>query len=117
MTQGRYVYGRHPVSEALRGRAADVRKVYLSDVTAATRLIEIGAAAQRHGIPTVPASKKTLERLVGDVPHQGVVAEMAPFAFISAEASLSVSREAVPLPIATTCTPCFSIRCARVALA
>ena len=89
MAHSHHIYGRHPVSEALRARPNDVRRVYVMSVGQSARLSDIERAATHHGIPVVSASKAALEELVGDVPHQGVVAAVAPFEYVEGSWSFS----------------------------
>lgn len=80
MTASRYIYGRHPVSEALRARPREVQRVFVSQGRG-DRLNDITGLAERHGIPVAAVTRHALEDLVGDVPHQGIVAAVTPFAY------------------------------------
>ena len=75
-SQPLYIYGRHPVAEALRAQAGSVQRVYVATGGRTTRLSDIAAMAKRQGRPLVEVARRVLEDLVGDVPHQGVVAAL-----------------------------------------
>lgn len=79
--KSQYIYGRHPVSEALRARPRDVIRLYLNDGGQAARMGDIVRAAQHHKIHIVRASNAQLQDMVGDAPHQGIVAAVQPFAY------------------------------------
>ena len=67
------LYGVHPVLEVLDGDPAGVLEMWLADSRAgeASRRIESKAQAVGCALHRVP--RRTLERLVGNVSHQGVV--------------------------------------------
>ncbi|MBI5508776.1 MAG: 23S rRNA (guanosine(2251)-2'-O)-methyltransferase RlmB [Deltaproteobacteria bacterium] len=89
----RYIYGRHPVSEALRARPSDVRRIYVVDSGHTGRLADIERAAAHHGIPIVNVSKAAIEELVGAAPHQGIAAAVAPFAYVEILDLLDAARK------------------------
>jgi 23S rRNA (guanosine2251-2'-O)-methyltransferase len=101
MSESRYIYGRHPVSEALRARPRDVHKLFIS-AGRADRVGDMVRVAERHGIPVVSVPRRGLEELVGDVPHQGVVAAVVAFAYADLDAMLALARtrDAAPLVVA-----------------
>ena len=51
-------------------------------------LTDLVRAAEQHGIPVTEVARRALEDLVGDVPHQGIVAAVAAFAYTELEALL-----------------------------
>jgi 23S rRNA (guanosine2251-2'-O)-methyltransferase len=71
-----YIYGLHPVLEALRCGKGAVKHVYFVDTDRAqTVLTEV----QKHGIPFDRCDEEHLPRGVErDINHQGVVALVAP---------------------------------------
>jgi 23S rRNA (guanosine2251-2'-O)-methyltransferase len=87
-----YIYGRHPVSEALKSRPRDVQRVYLVGAGRASRFTDIERAAERHDIPVVQVSKSRLGDLVGGAPHQGVAAAVQPFSYADVDQILARAR-------------------------
>ncbi|MFO1409764.1 MAG: 23S rRNA (guanosine(2251)-2'-O)-methyltransferase RlmB [Steroidobacteraceae bacterium] len=78
MDRSEHVYGLHAVRALLARHAGRVRRVLLArgrEDARATALEQLARAA-RIGVERVPA--EALERLVGEVAHQGVVAEVEP---------------------------------------
>ncbi|MFO1402358.1 MAG: 23S rRNA (guanosine(2251)-2'-O)-methyltransferase RlmB [Steroidobacteraceae bacterium] len=78
MDRSEHVYGLHAVRALLARHAGRVRRVLLArgrEDARATALEQLARAA-RIGVERVPA--EALERLVGEVVHQGVVAEVEP---------------------------------------
>ena len=69
--------GRHPVIEALRGRARPIEEV-LVEVEARDRHADILALARQSGIRLSRAPRAALTSLAGTTHHQGVVARVAP---------------------------------------
>jgi 23S rRNA (guanosine2251-2'-O)-methyltransferase len=92
----RYVYGRHPVEELLRGQPRSIKRV----LAGAGRLESLAHLARRAGVPVSPVSKRALDDLVGAVPHQGVVAEVEAFAYAGMEAIFTRAAGAAPLIVA-----------------
>lgn len=92
MSKTRYIYGRHPIVELLRGRPRDVQRIYLASGGKSTRLGDIESLAQRNNVPIASVSKRKLDDLVGNVPHQGVVAAVRPFAYAELEDILERAR-------------------------
>lgn len=84
-----YIYGRHPVLEALRS-GTRVTGIFLAQgQKEAGPVAEIMAAAKAAGVRVEWLPKGALARLVEpDANHQGVVAELPPFPYSSVEAIL-----------------------------
>jgi 23S rRNA (guanosine2251-2'-O)-methyltransferase len=93
VSRARYIYGRHPVAELLRGRPRDVQRIFLAGGARPGRLGDIEGLAAHHEVPVVSVSKRRLDDLVGSVPHQGVVAAVQPFAYADLDALLARARE------------------------
>ncbi|MDZ7271551.1 MAG: 23S rRNA (guanosine(2251)-2'-O)-methyltransferase RlmB [candidate division KSB1 bacterium] len=86
------VYGRNPVREVLRsGRA--VRRLWLSTTLAAPVAEEFLALAGAANTPTERLSPDELTRLAGTAKHQGLVAEVEPFAYASTEGILHLAEQ------------------------
>ena len=76
-----YVYGRKPVFEALRGRRR-VHKIRLAQETKASPAVAgILRLAAEKSIPLERLPKRYVDDLIGDVLHQGVIAEVEPFKY------------------------------------
>ena len=99
MSGARYIYGRHPVSEALRARPREVQQIFLAGGGRGERLGDIVHGAERHAIPVVTVSRRALEDLVGDVPHQGVVAAVAAFTYRDLDDLLATANERHEKPL------------------
>jgi 23S rRNA (guanosine2251-2'-O)-methyltransferase len=95
-----YIYGRHPVLEALKA-GARVRALYLAEGQKQSGIIaDILLEARQRGVRVEWLPRARLERLVeGDANHQGVAAELAPFRYSSVEQILenAAQREEAPL--------------------
>lgn len=92
-----YIYGRHPVTEQLLRRPREVERVYLANRDG--RLADMARDAQHHGIPVVDVQPSTLRNLVGDVPHQGVVAQVKAFQYAEVEDLLELARKRDEAPL------------------
>ncbi len=98
MSATRYIYGRHPVSEALRARPRDVQRIMVAQARG-DRLTDVVRTAERHGIPVATVTRGALEDLVGDVPHQGIVAAIVAFGYVEPDDLLGVARERDEAPL------------------
>lgn len=68
--------GRHPVLEAFRsGRA--ITRLWVQDGLVEGSLREIVASARDHHVPVTDVPRAFLDRLGGELPHQGVAAQVA----------------------------------------
>ena len=101
MSGARYIYGRHPVSEALRARPREVQRLLVA-AGRGDRLGDVLRMAERHGIPVANVTRGALEELVGDVPHQGIVAAVVAFAYADEDDMVkrAMERDEVPLIVA-----------------
>lgn len=92
-----YIYGRHPVLEALNS-GARIQQIVLADGQKQSgTLAEILAAAQQSDTPVEWVSKGKMTQLVGrDANHQGVVAALPPFRYSSVDAILARAGDEPP---------------------
>jgi 23S rRNA (guanosine2251-2'-O)-methyltransferase len=73
---GAYVGGLHSVKAALKSSASEIECLLVQKGRRDTRLRDIQVIAARHAIPTQEVNRTTLNELVPDVQHQGVVARL-----------------------------------------
>jgi 23S rRNA (guanosine2251-2'-O)-methyltransferase len=70
-----FLYGYHPVREALRHRPHDVARVLVSAARAGKRREEIQDACQRHRVPFLVVPERALAEIAGAA-HNGMAAEV-----------------------------------------
>jgi 23S rRNA (guanosine2251-2'-O)-methyltransferase len=70
-----FLYGYHPVREALRHRPQEVRRVLVSASRTGRRREEVEELCQRHGIPFEVVPEKVLSERAGAA-HNGMAAEV-----------------------------------------
>jgi len=94
----RIVYGRHPVREAARGRR-QVRALHIN-ANAADDLAETVVALRTAGVPIhrVEAPHE-LEALAGTRDHQGVVAEVESYPYVTLEMLLATAKRNEQAPL------------------
>lgn len=79
MHPGNILYGRHPVSEALKA-GLKIEKIFLSQASPNFQpFSEIQALAKARKIPILPASREKLNQLAGTDNHQGVAGMVSSF--------------------------------------
>jgi len=74
-----YIYGRKPVEEALLHDPKNVAQVIVHESVKDEVFNELKNYVRKHKIPFIKSPKNKLEKLVGDVNDQGVVAELKEF--------------------------------------
>ncbi len=97
-----FLYGYHPVREALRHRPHDVSRVLVSAARAGKRREEIQDACQRHRVPFLVVPERALAEIAGAA-HNGMAAEVregaaAPEPAAGADPGLIVMLEDVQDP-------------------
>jgi len=83
-TPEQIVVGRHPVRELLERKDVSIEKVYLQKGSEA-RLHTIRGLAANAGVPVQVVPVNKLRQMAGNVPHQGVVAVVAPVQYQEVE--------------------------------
>jgi 23S rRNA (guanosine2251-2'-O)-methyltransferase len=78
MAEGQWLYGLHAVRALLERNPGRVRRLMLAQRRDDPRMRELEAAAHRAGLRPERVEVEALKRLVGEVVHQGAVAEVAP---------------------------------------
>jgi 23S rRNA (guanosine2251-2'-O)-methyltransferase len=95
------VYGVHPVRALLARHPGRVISVQLLDRRDDPRVQELEALARQRGRPVRRVDVHTIRKLVGDVTHQGVLAEIEPLAPWSEDDLLQALQQAAnPLLLA-----------------
>jgi 23S rRNA (guanosine2251-2'-O)-methyltransferase len=74
------IYGLHPVRVTLERHPERVITVRLADRRDDPRIREIEALARKHGRPVERIDVNALKQVLGEVAHQGVMAEVSPLA-------------------------------------
>jgi 23S rRNA (guanosine2251-2'-O)-methyltransferase len=88
------IYGLHAVRFMLERHAARVRSVYLAEGRGDPRGRAIEELARRHDLSVRRVDAQALRKLVGDVAHQGVAADIAPLAPWNEDDLLTALQEA-----------------------
>lgn len=91
------LYGRHPIDELLRQGGA-IHRLWLAEahVRAGGAWEQLARTASARGAEVRTADAARLHALVGDVVHQGAVAEVAPFAYAALEDLLPTASGPAP---------------------
>jgi 23S rRNA (guanosine2251-2'-O)-methyltransferase len=93
----RCVYGRHPVREAARGRRA-VRGLHATPA-ALEDLADVAARLRDDGCAVNEVDPAALRALVGTGDHQGVVAEVDPFPYVTMDDLFAEARRREEPPL------------------
>lgn len=80
MAETQWLYGVHAVRALLQRSPSRLRRLLLTQQRDDVRAREIEALAKQAGIRAERGDAESLKRLVGDVVHQGVIAEVTPLA-------------------------------------
>lgn len=83
------IFGPRVVLEALRAGARQIQKIYFAQEAHGELLPDIRRLAGERQVPVVVVPKIQMDQLSRRRPHQGVAAEVAPFAYATLEAILS----------------------------
>lgn len=77
-----YIYGRKPVLEALRGRRRVLKVRLALEAKASPAIDDILRLVAENPVTLERPPKRVLDDLLGDVLHQGVIAEVEPFSYV-----------------------------------
>jgi 23S rRNA (guanosine2251-2'-O)-methyltransferase len=77
------VFGINPVLEKLKASADDILEILIAENTEGTALRQIAQEARQLGLPMVPVPAKILDRMAGGYRHQGVVARVEAYRYLS----------------------------------
>jgi 23S rRNA (guanosine2251-2'-O)-methyltransferase len=77
------LYGRQPVRETLRAGRRQVFRLLLAEgIRAAGIIQDILSLARQSGVPVQHVERSNLDRLGGEVNHQGLAAEVSPYPYV-----------------------------------
>ncbi|MCU0660433.1 MAG: 23S rRNA (guanosine(2251)-2'-O)-methyltransferase RlmB [Candidatus Pacebacteria bacterium] len=82
MEQPLYIYGKHPVQEVLLRAPKTVQKIFTKDRIDPELFASLKDAAAKYKIPMTIADERKLATLADGGVHQGVIALIAPVAFL-----------------------------------
>lgn len=86
------VAGKHPVLEALRS-GREINKIWVAEGAQKHLTAPIVAEAKQHGVIVQFADKRKLDSLAGEVAHQGVIAQVAPYRYYEVDELLEAAKE------------------------
>lgn len=94
-----YIWGRHAVLEALRaGRQAD--RIFLAEGVRPGGIVgEIAELARARGVPIQSVDRRALDRMSDGANHQGVVAEVAEYAYKTLDDLQRIGKSAFGDPL------------------
>jgi 23S rRNA (guanosine2251-2'-O)-methyltransferase len=93
------LYGRQPVRETLRAGRRQVFKLLLAQGIRPTGIVgQILALAKQNKVPVQIVDRKDLDRLGGEVNHQGLAAEVSGYPYVDLAALLDTAAQASELP-------------------
>ena len=88
------LYGRQPVRETLRAKRRQVFRLVLAQGIKRAGIVgQILALAERTGIPVQMVDRRDLDKLGGEVNHQGLAAEVSGYPYVDLEEPLEVARQ------------------------
>ncbi len=96
------IYGRNPVLEAL-GAGRSIDKLYIRQGAPEPTLTKIMGMARRAGIPVTEADRRRLDTLAEGGNHQGVVATLSLFGYVTVESMLKAAEEKGEAPFLVLC--------------
>lgn len=77
------IYGINAVGETLRGLSSEIVEVFLGEGANREALRKIRDAARERNVPIISISATALDRLVPGQRHQGVVARVKPYPYVT----------------------------------
>jgi rRNA methylase, putative, group 3 len=85
------VAGKHPVLEALRS-GREINKIWVAEGAQKHLTAPIVAEAKQQGVIVQFADKRKLDALAGEVAHQGVIAQVAPYRYYEVDELLEAAK-------------------------
>lgn len=87
------LYGRQPVRETLRAGRRQVFRLLLSDRAKPSGIVsQILGLAQQAGVPVETVDRRELDKLGGEVNHQGLAAEVSGYPYTEVDTVLAEAR-------------------------
>lgn len=77
------VFGINPVLEKLKASADEILEILIAENGEGTALRQVAHEARQQGLRVVPVPVKSLDRLAGGYRHQGVVARVEAYRYLS----------------------------------
>jgi len=90
LNQEDYIGGKHPVLEALRS-GREINKIWIAEGGQKNLTQPIVTEAKKNGVIVQFVDKRKLDAMVPGVAHQGVVAQVAAFAYAEVEQLLDIA--------------------------
>ncbi len=87
-----YIYGIHPVTEALKAGRRRVRCAWLASSDSGGRLRQVRALLGQRAIPVETADRERLQRRCQSAEHQGVVLETDAYPYADSDALEALNR-------------------------
>lgn len=88
------LYGRQPIRETLRAGRRQVFKLLLAGGVKPTGIVgQILTLAERSKVPVQGVDRRQLDKLGGEVNHQGLAAEVSGYPYVDLGALLDVARQ------------------------
>jgi 23S rRNA (guanosine2251-2'-O)-methyltransferase len=100
MAQDDFIYGRHPVGEALRSGSRPIQKLIVAEGASLGDLLEL---AKQRNIPIQKVGRGRLDSMVGGAQHQGVVATVPAFAYSDIDDVIEAVMERGETPLILAC--------------
>jgi 23S rRNA (guanosine2251-2'-O)-methyltransferase len=87
------LYGRQPVRETLRARRRQVHKLLLAEGMKSAGIVgQILALAEQADIPVQRVNRRELDKLGGEVNHQGLAAEVSDYPYVALPELVETAR-------------------------
>lgn len=93
------IYGRQPVRETLRAKRRQAFRLLLAQAVKTTGIVgEILILAEQSGVPVQLVSRQELDKLGGEVNHQGLAAEVSGYPYATLRDLLEAAQREDVLP-------------------
>lgn len=87
------IAGRNPVAEAVAAGIRYTRVFLMETMSLDDRIVEVVSAADTAGVPVVSVSRTEMDLLAGDVVHQGIALEIAPYEYVELADLITIPQE------------------------
>lgn len=91
-----FIYGIHPVREALTVRGRQIREIWVSRSEQSRTVAEMLAQARELGIKTRSHERQRLDAKAGTTAHQGIIALLSPYSFADLDDILKAAQRDEP---------------------